>query len=156
MFRWIWWLAVVVVLLLLNSRAVHAADAAVADVVLGKWWFPEKNGQMEVYRDGEKYFGRVIAYDKPEQLDEKNPDPKLRDRPFVGIIMLHDFVYDTKQEKWTNGTIYDGDTGKTYKCTLWFENNNQDELQARGYIGISLLGRTEVFTRVKPEEAVEE
>ena len=50
------------------------------------------------------------------------------------------------------GTIYDGDSGKTYNCTLWFENGDTAQLSARGYVGISLFGRTEVFTRVTDKD----
>lgn len=143
------WAGVLLLCLGLPSLALAAEPA---DAVLGKWWFPEKNGKMEVFREGDKYFGKVIAYDKPDELDKNNPDPELRERRFVGILMLHDFVYDAEEEEWTDGTIYDGDSGKTYQCTMWFEDGDLTKLNARGYIGFALLGRTEIFTRVKPEE----
>lgn len=129
-----------------------AEPTSSADAILGKWWFPKRDGQLEVRCENDAYFGKVIAYDKPGQVDEHNPDPKLRDRPFVGIEMLADFKYDPNDQKWVEGTIYDGESGKTYKCTMWFENNNQDRLNVRGYIGFSFLGRTEIFERVRPED----
>jgi len=94
------------------------------------------------------YTGRVIAYDNPDALDKHNPDLALAKRKFVGIEMLSNFKYDPGENQWLDGTIYDGDSGKTYSCTLWFEQGKPNELRARGYIGISLLGRTEVFQRV--------
>lgn len=137
------------VLMLPISLALAADPSDPADAVLGRWWFPEKNGQMEIFRDKDIYFGKVVKYDDPDALDENNPDPKLRDRKFVGITMLENFTYDSNKKKWVDGTIYDGDSGKTYKCTMWFEDGNLDRLNVRGYIGISLLGRTEIFERVK-------
>jgi uncharacterized protein (DUF2147 family) len=138
--------------LLIWSLPALAADKSAADAVLGKWWFPKKNGQLEITKSGGVYSGKVIAYDDPEVLDNKNPDPELAKRKFVGIEMLSNFKYDADENQWLGGTIYDGDSGKTYKCTLWFEDGKPDELKARGYIGISLLGRTETFKRVTAED----
>lgn len=141
---------------LLVSAALAADKKSPADSLLGKWWFPKKNGKMEVYREGDKYFGKVISYEKSEQLDENNPDPALRSRKFVGILMMQDFVYDADDEKWIDGTIYDADSGKTYSCNLWYKDGDPNSLNVRGYVGISILGRTEIFTRVTAEEEAAE
>ncbi len=143
-------LAAIAVMLLSGGGAL-AADKP-ADAVLGKWWFPEKNGQFEVTKDKGIYTGRVIEYDDPEALDKNNPDPKLAKRKFIGVEMLSNFKYDSAENQWLGGTIYDGDSGKTYKCSLWFEPGKPNELCARGYVGISLFGRTETFERVKEEK----
>jgi len=137
---------------LLAAATVRAEDQPAGDAVLGKWWFPKKNGKMEVRREKGIYTGKVVAYDKPGALDKNNPDPELRKRPFVGVEMLQDFTYDAKKKQWSGGTIYDGDSGKTYNCTLWFDDEDTSQLSARGYVGISLFGRTEVFTRVTDKE----
>lgn len=136
------------VLLMMSSLRATADDKPAADAVLGKYWFPKKNGQFEIKKANGIYSGRVIAYDDPEGLDKNNPDPKLAARKFVGIEMLSNFQYDPAKNQWSEGTIYDGDSGKTYSCTLWFDKGKPGELRARGYIGISILGRTEVFQRV--------
>jgi uncharacterized protein (DUF2147 family) len=47
--------------------------------------------------------------------------------------------------KWENGTIYDPKSGNTYACNMELEGTNT--LRLRGYIGISLIGRTEVWKR---------
>lgn len=145
-------LLVAVALLLISGSRGVAADKSASDAVLGKWWFPKKNGQLEIKKANGIYSGSVVAYDDPEALDNKNPDPKRATRKFVGIEMLSNFKYDPDENKWVGGTIYDGDSGKTYKCTLWFEDGKPDALQARGYIGIALLGRTETFQRVTAED----
>ena len=51
---------------------------------------------------------------------------------------------------WKKGTIYDPDNGKTYKCKLRLVSD--DVLNVRGYIGVSLIGRTSQWTRVKAEK----
>jgi uncharacterized protein (DUF2147 family) len=48
---------------------------------------------------------------------------------------------------WENGEIYDPKSGKTYSCVMKLES--ADKLSIRGYMGISLIGRSEVWTRVK-------
>ena len=128
------------------------ACAAVADTdsdeLLGRFWLPDRDGQVEMYKVGERYFGRVIAYEISDQLDENNPDPKLRSRRFVGIDMFSGFHYNERKNRWEGGTIYDAEGGKTYKCRLWFENDDSGVLWARGFIGLSVFGRTERFERV--------
>jgi uncharacterized protein (DUF2147 family) len=138
----------VVALLVMSGSPAMAAEKPAGDAVLGKWWFPKKNGQFEIKKANGIYSGRVVAYDDPEALDKNNPDPKLAARKFVGIEMLSNFQYDAGKNQWSEGTIYDGDSGKTYSCSLWFEEGKPNELRGRGYIGISLFGRTEVFQRV--------
>jgi len=146
-------LLVVALLVMSELRAMaEEKPAGDATAVLGKWWFPKKNGQFEIKNANGIYSGRVIAYDDPDALDKNNPDPKLAARKFIGIEMLSDFKYDSAKNQWSEGTIYDGDSGKTYKCTLWIEKGKPNELRGRGYIGISLLGRTEVFQRVTADD----
>lgn len=142
----------VVALLVIAGLRAMAAEKPASDAVLGKWWFPKKNGQFEIKKAHGIYSGRVIAYDDPDALDKHNPDPKLAVRKFVGIEMLSNFKYDSAENQWSDGTIYDGDSGKTYSCSLWFEEGKPNELCARGYVGISLFGRTEVFQRVTADD----
>lgn len=144
--------AVVVAVALLAVSSLRAADKAPGDALLGKWWFPKKNGKLEVRRENGVYFGKIVAYDKEGALDKYNPDESLRKRPVVGIDMLQNFKYDPAKKQWAEGTIYDGDSGKTYNCTLWFENGDASQLNARGYVGISLFGRTEIFARVTEQD----
>jgi uncharacterized protein (DUF2147 family) len=49
------------------------------------------------------------------------------------------------QGKWSGGTIYDPDSGHTYSCNL--ELLDADKLKVRGFMGLSLLGRSQVWTR---------
>ncbi|MFK8021813.1 MAG: DUF2147 domain-containing protein [Pseudomonadales bacterium] len=117
--------------------------------IIGVYWFPDKEGQVEIFEKDGEFSGKVVAYDIPDQLDEKNPDPKLRDQLFLGSLMLEGFTYKPKSKRWEGGTIYDAREGKVYKCRLWFDDKDNAVLKARGYIGTPMLGRTEKFERVK-------
>jgi len=81
---------------------------------------------------------------QPSDTDELNPDSALRSRLLLGLTIMDGFDY-AGEGKWKNGRIYDPNSGKTYKCKLTLIDENTLEL--RGYIGISLLGRTERWTR---------
>ncbi len=117
--------------------------AQTADKIIGKYWSPKKDGKVEIYKVGDKYFGKIIWGNKPSK-DTKNPKPELRTREVIGIVFLTNFKY--KDEQYQDGEIYDPLSGKTYSCKMWLENQN---LKVRGFIGISILGRTETFERVK-------
>lgn len=123
-----------------------------ADDVVAKWLNASGEGQIMIYKKGEKYFGRLTwlkeIRDEKGQIkrDSKNPDPSLRKRPLLGSEILNNFDY-LGDGAWGNGTIYDPKTGKTYSCKITRLNNNQ--LSIRGYVGISLLGRTEIWKRVQ-------
>lgn len=128
--------------------AAGAASAQSPDDILGTYWTPKKDGQLVVYRKGTQYFGRLDSFDVAGQLDEKNPVEELRSRPIVGTDLLAGFSYDDEESRWTDGTIYDAKSGKTYRCNLWFEDDEPEVLWARGFIGFSVFGRTERFVRV--------
>jgi len=78
-------------------------------------------------------------------MDSNNPNANLKSKPLVGAIILRDFEF--VDGEWTNGRIYDPENGKDYKCYMRFKDPNT--LNVRGYIGISMIGRTEVWTRTK-------
>ena len=74
-----------------------------------------------------------------------NPDQLKRSDKILGKNILWGFSFDG--DEWNGGYIYDPDSGKTYKCKMWLEGT--DRLNVKGYIGVSLLGRAETWTRVK-------
>ncbi|NOX69120.1 MAG: DUF2147 domain-containing protein [Gammaproteobacteria bacterium] len=89
--------------------------------------------------------GKRSAADK----DDLNPDPALRDRLLLGLKIMDGFTR-AGNGKWKSGRIYDPNSGKTYQCKLTVVDENTLEL--RGYIGFSLLGRTETWTRSEVAE----
>jgi uncharacterized protein (DUF2147 family) len=126
------------------------------DAIIGKWLSADKDAIIEVYQQDSKYFGKITWLKDPlngngkPQTDENNPDPRLRTRPVMGLVILRDLVYD-KDNLWINGMIYDPDSGDDYNCKLSLKDNNTIEL--RGYVGFPLFGRTEVWTRKQDDSA---
>jgi uncharacterized protein (DUF2147 family) len=136
------------------AAAVVVSQFAVANdgpsSIEGVWLSADGTGwiKIELGVDGPK--GSIAGSpDDPEQRkpsdkDNLNPDPALRDRALLGLTIMDGFT-TAGDGKWKNGKIYDPNSGKTYKCKLTLVDANTLEL--RGYIGISLLGRTETWTR---------
>jgi uncharacterized protein (DUF2147 family) len=128
-------------LLFINSKA----QSFQADDVTGTWLTADKSGQITIYKNGNKYFGKIKSGSRQEKLDVNNPDKAKRKDPLLGLVILKDFTFNGSDE-WKNGTVYDPDNGKTYRCIITLENKNS--LKLRGYIGFSWIGRTEVWKRV--------
>lgn len=112
------------------------------DNVAGLYWSPNKNAKIEIYKSAGKFYGKSTWVAVPGK-DDKNPDKTLRERPVLGLELLKDFRY--KDGAYEQGTIYDPETGKTYDCKMSLAGNR---LKVRGFIGISLFGRTEIFERI--------
>jgi uncharacterized protein (DUF2147 family) len=116
------------------------------EAILGVWFNEEKDGKVKIYKEDGKFFGKIVwREDVPgtSPLDVNNPDPELRNRKKVGLVILKDFEYDDK--KWEEGTIYDPKNGKTYSCVIKMMDDGR--LYVRGYVGISWIGRTTYWTR---------
>jgi uncharacterized protein (DUF2147 family) len=122
------------------------------DIILGKWQNPSGEGRIEITKKGEKYYGKLYWLKEPNneagqpKKDVKNPDEIKRTRLVQGLQILEGFTSSGKGV-YENGTIYDPKSGKTYSCKMTVKGN--DKLDIRGFVGISLLGRTETWTRVK-------
>ena len=120
------------------------------DAIVGIWLNSTGKGQIQIYKQGNKYYGKLIWLKEPNdekgkpRLDANNPNDELKTKPLLGLIILRDFKHD--DDEWKGGRIYDPQNGKDYKCFMKLKDNKT--LNVRGYIGISLLGRTEVWTRV--------
>jgi uncharacterized protein (DUF2147 family) len=118
--------------------------------ISGKWLSGDGDGWIEIRIAGKGLSGVIAgspnaSEDRPD-TDEKNPDPALRDRPLIGLQIFDGFEYKGKG-RWKGGTIYDPNSGKTYQCTV--TRVDEFTLKVRGFIGVSMLGRTETWTRVR-------
>ncbi|WP_350284553.1 DUF2147 domain-containing protein [uncultured Croceitalea sp.] len=125
--------------------SVNTFSQVVADDVIGQFWTEKKEGKIEIYKENDIYFGKII-WRKDARLDTENPDEALRDRSVIGIVFMEDFVFDGG--KWVDGEIYSIDNGNVYASKMWFEDD-KDTLKLRGFVGLSLFGKTATLTRVK-------
>ena len=79
----------------------------------------------------------------PNPNCEKCPGDK-KNKLVIGMTILTGLKKDNGL--WSGGEILDPQNGKTYKCKAWLENKGR-ELHVRGFIGMALLGRTQVWKR---------
>ncbi|MBM3434971.1 MAG: DUF2147 domain-containing protein [Bacteroidetes bacterium] len=122
-----------------------------ADDILGIWFNEEKDAKIEMYKQNNKYYGKVVWLNEPNEpatglpkLDDENDDELLRSRPVMGLVLANDFVWQG-DGLYEDGDIYDPKNGSTYSCYMKFESRTQ--LKVRGYIGFSIIGRTTYWTR---------
>lgn len=138
-------------IILLFTAMTFAGLAQNKDAIIGKWINSTGEAHVDITKRGEKYFGKIVWLKEPKdekgntKTDVKNPDESLRSKSILGLEILKNFIYE--DNKWTDGKIYDPKSGKTYSCNMTMKGN--DILNMRGYIGISLIGRSETWKRIK-------
>jgi uncharacterized protein (DUF2147 family) len=118
--------------------------------VLGEWTTP--NGSVvNVYRCGSGVCAKVVHVSPKaqESVDTQNPNPSLRQRPLCGLEIGTGF-HLTSPSQAQGGQLYDPESGNTYSGWMKADGNT---LQLRGYVGISLFGRTETWTRAQSAPA---
>lgn len=121
------------------------------DAIVGKWLNQEGTSHIQILKVGNKFYGKIVWLKEPNKngkpkVDELNQDPKKQSLPLLGLVILNGFTYDSSDKEWGDGTIYDPKNGKTYSSFMKLDG---EKLNIRGYIGISLFGRTGVWTRVQ-------
>ena len=129
-------------LTVLFTLSFAKSNTSVADKIIGVYWSPKKDAKIEIYKKGDMYFGKSI-WSSTKRKDLKNPNPALRERDLLGIELFTNFAY--KDGTYEDGKIYNPESGKTYDCKMSFSGKNP---KVRGYVGISLFGRTEIFERL--------
>lgn len=138
-------------LTLLILLSVVTSQAQNKDAIVGVWQNPTGEARIQIFKQADSYFGKIIWLKEPTKdghprTDDNNPDPALASQPIMGLQLLRNFKYKG-DNLWEDGTIYDPKSGNTYSCKITAAGN--DKIDIRGYIGISLLGRSETWTRMK-------
>jgi uncharacterized protein (DUF2147 family) len=128
-----------------GASSGFAAEEALTPAVVGRWLTEQRDGIIEITRlAAGVYEGRIIGGNSPHQLDANNPDPARRSLLLLGQTILRD-LREEGPGRLSGGTIYDPDSGRSYRCRI--ELLDRDHLKIRGFIGFSLLGRSQTWTR---------
>ena len=121
------------------------------DAVLGVWLTGSGKAKIKIYKDKDnKFNGKIVWLREPKyedgnvKVDKNNPDESKKKNPLLGLQNLRNFVYDG-ENKWVDGQIYDPENGSGYSCKM--ELTDPNTLEVRGFIGVSLFGRTDVWKR---------
>ncbi len=143
---------IAVICIIFSVHFLSAQSSAEGDKILGIWITGEGKGKIQITKYGDKYGGKIVWLKEPNdengkpKVDKRNPDPAKRSNPTLGLNNLLGFTYEGKGE-YENGTIYDPANGKLYKCVM--ELVDMNTLKVRGYIGFTLIGRTDTWKRVE-------
>ncbi len=135
-------------LVVLNAFSQAPSDA---DAIVGVWESGNGKARIKIDKVNDKFNGRIVWLKEPNdeagkpKVDKNNPEEALRTKPLLGYSMLKGFSY-VGEKTWEDGTIYDPESGSTYSCTITMTDENT--LDVRGFIGVSLFGRTDVWKRV--------
>lgn len=122
----------------------------IAQEVYGKWKTidditGEAKSIVEIYKKNGKAYGKVVEILNPEKRNDKciNCTGADKNKPILGMEILKDLKKNGSE--YSGGTITDPNTGKIYKALMELETPNK--LKVRGYIGFSLMGRSQYWER---------
>lgn len=131
-------------LILFSLTGVSYASFGQNDPIEGFWFNEEQTAKVQIFKARDnQFYGKVVWLKKPtvdgkQKVDARNPDPNKRSTPIIGLTILKGFEKDGSNE-YEDGTIYDPKNGKTYSCKMTL---NGKKLDVRGYVGVSMIGRT--------------
>lgn len=111
-------------------------------------WIEDCNGTLcgRIY-----WMKRPLNREGKPKTDAHNPDPNLRERPLCGLRVLSGFKR-TDEVTWADGQIYSPSDGNTFSSTIKLER--EGAIKIRGYVGISLFGKT--LEWVRPTEKLQQ
>ena len=131
---------------------LSVAAAADAPGILGRWMTEGGKSHVEIYACGRQLCGRIVWLREPNfpdgapKTDRLNPDQAKRGRRIVGLVLLWGMAKGDPGE-WEGGRIYNPEDGETYRATLKLRPDGK--LAVRGYVGISVFGKSQVWQRVQ-------
>jgi uncharacterized protein (DUF2147 family) len=138
-------------LLSLAAAPTAFAQQVPQDAIIGQWEADDGSVKLDMYKAGAEfqahllYGNQVMEADNATfKLDAKNPDPALRSRSLENVVFIWGLRWDDGE--WSGGSLYDGSSGQTYRCKA---ETKSGKMLLRGYLGISLLGQTREFHRIR-------
>ena len=136
---------------LLMFALVHPANADQTSII-GLWKTIDDitgkpRGLVRIYESDGEFVGKIerglAAQDDPSAICTKCTDAR-KNQPFVGMVILSGLRKEG--DEYIDGEILDPDSGRVYRARARIENDG-NQLDLRGYIGIELFGRSQVWTR---------
>ncbi len=138
-------------ILILSAALLLCAAADVSVSPIGLWkTFDDKTGQaraiVRIYEQNGRLFGRIEQTFKPggERRVCAPCTDERKNQPIVGLVIIRNMKPDGNE--YEGGDILDPESGSVYHCKMHLERNGA-RLVLRGYIGFSLLGRSQTWER---------
>ena len=114
----------VLVFIIFFSSVTYAQKA---DEIIGKYRLPNKL-DVEIYKQHEKYFGKIIAlngFEDGMKKDEKNPDKSKRKDVLTGKVIIQNLEYDKDSGEWLNGSMYGPEKGMIFDLKITDVSQNE-------------------------------
>ena len=130
-----------------NAETPQPPEAGLWQTISDKTGKPE--GYIRVTLVGGELRGvieRGMPGDDPNALCTKCPGERKNQRK-IGMTIITG-LHRTDSDWWGGGEILDPDEGKVYRCKIRAVDSGR-KLEVRGFIGISLLGRTQTWLRAE-------
>ena len=131
--------------LILLTFTVSAQD------IFGKWMTSDEKGIeksiVEIYKEDEKVYGKIIEVLNSSDKDALCVKCEGEDynKPILGLVIIKGLSLSGVYYR--NGSFFDPENGKSYKCRLSFEGGNPDILEVRGYV--AFMYESQYWNRVK-------
>lgn len=146
----------------MSARALFAFAAMLAasmpaiaewpsDPAHGYWLTENRKAIVEIAPCGDGACGRMVWVEEPRddlgqpKRDQKNADLGKRERTICGLELVGG-LRRTDDGSWENGWLYNPRDGETYSARI--RALSPSELEVRGYLGVTVLGKSQVWTRV--------
>lgn len=142
-------LALAAAAVLLAPASAQTSDKPTSPIGLWKT-IDDKTGQprgiVRVYETDGRYFARIerslVPGEEGKQCTACTDERK--DQPFIGLVLMRNVKLENGE--YVGGDILDPDTGTTYRCNFKIGDGGKT-LTVRGYIGVSLFGRSQKWLR---------
>jgi len=136
-------------LLFLSFLFLSPVQEVKPDQIIGVWTTGNAKSQVQIYKKGDMFYGKIIKLKDPLNAEGKpktdihNPDVTKRGQPLIGMNVLWEMKFD--EDEWNGGHVYNAEDGKEYKCLMRLKDAKI--LEVRGFVGFSLLGKSQTWTR---------
>jgi len=145
------WLAGLAAILLQAPSSAESVPSAELASPLGIWkTFDDKSGEaraiVKIYDQGGKLFARIEQSFRPGAASRVCAvcTDERKNQPIIGLIIIRNMKLDGNE--YAGGDILDPESGSVYRCKMHLEQDGS-RLIVRGYIGFSLLGRSQTWQR---------
>ena len=137
--------------LILSIVVFFIFQLSFSQTIFGKWKTIDdetgmESGIVEIYEKAGKVYGRIIEILEKEKKHFKCEmcEGEDKNKPVLGLVIIKGLK--KKGDFYEDGKVTDPKNGKSYHCKMILEG--KDKLIVRGYIGISLFGRSQTWFRI--------
>jgi uncharacterized protein (DUF2147 family) len=111
-------------------------SAQQADEIIGKYHLPN-DLDIEIFKDGEKFFGKIIGlndFEDGQIKDVNNPEKSRQNEALLGKVIIKNLEYDSKKKQWLNGSMYGPEKGMVFNLKITEMRDKEIEVVGSKFI----------------------